>query len=324
MAGSCTVTLVSVWGLRLPNRSHVMRGWIALLFYAGAALFAHSEVLDSELEVKPLSDANWTSILAGEWMVKFYAPWCPACQQILPDWENFAKKGPLLGVRVGKVDVTQEPGLSGRFFVTTLPTIFHARDGVFHRYHGSRTTEDLQSYIKEKKWEVVEPVPGWKSPSSFLMTGMSGLFRLSAWIRQIHSYFTETHGIPAWGSYLIFALIILLTGLFFGLILVLLADCICPQKPRYKVIKSDVNEKSLEHEVNEEQEDISDEKQHISEGEEERLNVNDKTAAADGGADEKEKGVTVEDVPDQPPPDKEKEDESTVRQRKPQSETGTS
>uniref|UniRef100_A0A8C0F059 Thioredoxin domain-containing protein n=2 Tax=Strigidae TaxID=30459 RepID=A0A8C0F059_BUBBB len=53
-----------------------------------------------------------------------YAPWCPACQQIELTWESFAKESEHLDVTVGKVDVTQEPGLSGRFFVTTLPTIY--------------------------------------------------------------------------------------------------------------------------------------------------------------------------------------------------------
>ncbi|MEE6474410.1 hypothetical protein FKM82_010368 [Ascaphus truei] len=118
--------------------------------------------------VTAVTSSNWTVILQGEWMVKFYAPWCPACQQIQSEWESFGKKSHALDVNVGKVDVTQEPGLSGRFFVTTLPTIFHAKDGVFRKYRGSRMVEDLQAFISEKKWEVVEPIAGWKSPSSII------------------------------------------------------------------------------------------------------------------------------------------------------------
>ncbi|NXL97930.1 TMX4 protein, partial [Tyrannus savana] len=146
-----------------------------------------------------------------------YAPWCPACQQIESTWESFAKESEHLGITVGKVDVTQEPGLSGRFFVTTLPTIYHAHDGVFRRYRGSRTLEDLQGYILERKWEAVEPVAGWKSPSSIMMHGMAGLFHFSGWIRQIHNYLTGTLGIHVWVSYGIFILATLLIGLFLGL-----------------------------------------------------------------------------------------------------------
>uniref|UniRef100_A0A8D0L9F0 Thioredoxin related transmembrane protein 4 n=1 Tax=Sphenodon punctatus TaxID=8508 RepID=A0A8D0L9F0_SPHPU len=147
-----------------------------------------------------------------------YAPWCPACQQIESAWESFARNSEQLNIAVGKVDVTQEPGLSGRFFVTTLPTIYHAKDGVFRRFRGSRTLEDLQDYIIERKWEGVEPVAGWHSPSSIMMHGMAGLFHLSGWIRQVHSYFTSTLGIHVWGSYAILILATLLIGLILGLL----------------------------------------------------------------------------------------------------------
>lgn len=40
-----------------------------------------------------------------------YAPWCPACKQIELTWESFAKESERLNITVGKVDVTQEPGM---------------------------------------------------------------------------------------------------------------------------------------------------------------------------------------------------------------------
>uniref|UniRef100_A0A8C0GD29 Thioredoxin domain-containing protein n=1 Tax=Chelonoidis abingdonii TaxID=106734 RepID=A0A8C0GD29_CHEAB len=112
----------------------------------------------------------------------FYAPWCPACQQIEAAWENFAKESEHLDITVGKVDVTQEPGMLG-IIVITMCLLLSAMDGVFRRYRGSRTSEDLQGYILERKWEAVEPVAGWKSPSSIMMHGIAGLFHFSGWIR---------------------------------------------------------------------------------------------------------------------------------------------
>ncbi|XP_061076753.1 thioredoxin-related transmembrane protein 4 [Conger conger] len=218
------------------------------------AIFIINVSADQGVESKVLSvaDTNWTLILEGEWMLMFYAPWCPACQQIKEEWDTFSRHSAQLDLSVGKVDVTQQPGLSGRFLVTTLPTIFHAKDGNFRRYLSSRTVEDFQNYIIEKKWEVVEPVPGWKSPSSIVMTGMAGLFQLSVWIRQIHSYLTETQGLPVWASYLIFAVATLLTGLILGLVLVLIADCLCPSRPRHKSGKTEVcvKDEFSEDEVN--------------------------------------------------------------------------
>ncbi|XP_071996592.1 thioredoxin-related transmembrane protein 4 [Engystomops pustulosus] len=191
--------------------------------------------------VRTVTSGNWSAVLEGQWMVTFFAPWCPACQQMKPEWEDFAKRSPVLDVRVAKVDVTEEPGLSGRFFVTTLPTIYHVMDGEFRRYHGSRMAEDLHTFIAEEKWKVIEPVARWKAPSSILMSGMAGLFHLSGWIRQTHNYFTGPLGIPAWGSYIIFIVATLMIGLILGLILVLLADCFCPAKPKYQVVRSEMN-----------------------------------------------------------------------------------
>ncbi|XP_015264936.1 PREDICTED: thioredoxin-related transmembrane protein 4-like [Gekko japonicus] len=225
------------------GNSDLRRGAAAwLLLFCGAAaasvlLGTVSAVLEpeevaGESRVRALSGSNWSLLLQGQWMVTFYAPWCPACQQMESTWEAFARDGRDLEISVGKVDVTQEPGVSGRFFVTTLPTIFHAKDGTFFRYRGSRTLEDLKDYILERKWEAVEPVPGWKSPSSIMMHGMAGLFYLSGWIRQIHSYLTGTLGIHEWGSYAVFILATLLIGLILGLILVLLGDCVFPSKAK--------------------------------------------------------------------------------------------
>ncbi|CAM4642719.1 hypothetical protein PO909_012151 [Leuciscus waleckii] len=256
-----------------------------------------------DTHVLTVADANWTLILQGEWMIKFYAPWCPACQHLQADWDNLGRQSESLGISVGRVDVTQQPGLSGRFLVTTLPTIFHAKDGDFRKYVSSRTIEDIQAYVVDRKWATVEPVPGWKSPSSLLMSGMANLFRLSVWIRQIHTYLTNALGIPSWGSYVIFAIITLFMGLILGLMLVLIADCIWPSRPKRRedktvvIVKEEVSEEEVEE-------------KHTSDldNESERVSGDDSTEEEEGvmtdGA-----GSGSEQMPSA---------ESSVRKRKPQ------
>ncbi|KAM9316804.1 thioredoxin-related transmembrane protein 4 [Gastrophryne carolinensis] len=280
--------------------------------------------------VSILTASNWSLTHEGHWMLQFYAPWCPACQQIQSDWENFAKRGPVLNVQVAKVDVTAEPGLSGRFFVTKLPTIFHAKDGIFRRYHGSRMLEDLHTFIAEKKWELMEPVAGWKSPSSVLMTGMAGLFHLSGWIRQTHNYFTGPLGIPAWGSYIIFIMGTLLLGLILGLILVLLLDCFCPAKQKYEVLSSDIAKQETD-DVDEDEKKVSDDEDVIDEASDDCAEEKDDEQSGDnegedsnGAAKDSAEDSAVEDsgteeeedLDDQAPEPRATESESALRQRK--------
>ncbi|XP_049753895.1 thioredoxin-related transmembrane protein 1 isoform X2 [Elephas maximus indicus] len=183
-------------------------------------------------DVRIITDGNWKELLEGEWMIEFYAPWCPACQNLQPEWESFAEWGEDLEVNVGKVDVTEQPGLSGRFIITALPTIYHCKDGEFRRYQGPRTKKDFINFISEKEWKSIEPVSSWFGPGSVLMSSMSALFQLSMWIRACHNYFTEDLGLPVWGSYTVFALATLLSGLFLGLCMIFVADCLCPSKRR--------------------------------------------------------------------------------------------
>ncbi|NXG30105.1 TMX4 protein, partial [Dromaius novaehollandiae] len=146
-----------------------------------------------------------------------YAPWCPACQQIELTWESFAKESEHLEITVGKVDVTQEPGLSGRFFVTTLPTIYQAATGVYAAVKWEKMIMVAQRYAVESTFLYFCPDAFSQVTILKLMHGMAGLFHLSGWIRQIHSYLTGTLGIHVWISYAVFVLATLLIGLILGL-----------------------------------------------------------------------------------------------------------
>lgn len=64
-----------------------------------------------------------------------------------------------------------------------LPTIFHVKEGVFRQYKGPRSKEEFLSYVEEKKWEVVEPISSWQSPSSIQMSLISQFYKISMSIR---------------------------------------------------------------------------------------------------------------------------------------------
>lgn len=56
-------------------------------------------------------------------------------------------------------------------------------NGELRQYKGSRDKEAFISFIEERKWQQVEPVPSWKSPNSFQMSIVSSFFKLSQFLR---------------------------------------------------------------------------------------------------------------------------------------------
>lgn len=175
-------------------------------------------------ELKSLDETTWGDMLKGEWMVEFFAPWCPACQQLKPLWEEFAKWSDDLGIKVGNVDLTTNPGLSGRFMITALPTIFHVKDGVFRQYRGARDKDSFFSFVEEKKWQSLDPVSTWVSPQSYPMTVVSYFFKLSMFLRSLHTTIVQDLGVPYWGSYIIFGIATIIIGTLLGLIIVCILD----------------------------------------------------------------------------------------------------
>nr|XP_013015275.1 LOW QUALITY PROTEIN: thioredoxin-related transmembrane protein 4 [Cavia porcellus] len=282
-------------GRRGLLRTALLVAWVAAL--AAAKRPEQALVPAEPSRVQPMTASNWTLVMEGEWMLKFYAPWCPSCQQTDSEWETFAKNGETLQISVGKVDVIQEPGLSGRFFVTTLPAFFHAKDGIFRRYRGPGIFEDLQNYILEKKWQSVEPLTGWKSPASLTMSGMAGLFSISGKIWHLHNYFTVTLGIPAWCSYVFFIIATLVFGLLMGLVLVVISECFYVPLPRNLSEHSEQNQRSEEAQGAEQLQDAEEEKDDSNEEENKDSLLDDEEEKEDlGDEDEAEEDEEVDNV----------------------------
>jgi len=183
-----------------------------------------------EGKLNKIEEDNWRDLLTGEWMVEFFAPWCPACRGLQPTWEDFAGWSEDLDIGIGQVDVTSSPGLSGRFMVTALPTIFHVKDGVFRQYRGARDKDSFISFVEDKKWVGVEPISSWKSPDSVQMSLVSYFFKLSMVLRNVHTTLTEDYQMPYWVSYVAFAVATILLGGILGLILVCCIDCVYPPR----------------------------------------------------------------------------------------------
>jgi len=66
-------------------------------------------------------------IASGLALVDFWAPWCGPCRMQDPILEQVAERRP--DVRIGKVNVDDQPDLAARFKVNTIPCLMIFKDG---------------------------------------------------------------------------------------------------------------------------------------------------------------------------------------------------
>ena len=86
---------------------------------------------DSE-KVFEVTDQNFGDEIessGGLTMVDFWAAWCGPCRMVAPIVADLAEAYEEQGLKVGKLDVDQNPATASKFGIRSIPSILFFKDG---------------------------------------------------------------------------------------------------------------------------------------------------------------------------------------------------
>lgn len=96
------------------------------------------------------------------WFVDFFAPWCPPCMRLLPEFRKASKS---VGQKIffGTVDCTIHTDLCKKYNIRSYPTTIFYNESIPHQFHGNHFAQDIVEFIEDTLNPPVEKL----TPTNF-------------------------------------------------------------------------------------------------------------------------------------------------------------
>ena len=78
-------------------------------------------------------------------LLDFWAPWCAPCRMVVPIIEEIAGERP--DIKVGKINVDEQPELASKFSIMSIPTLVVMKNGKIVQQVSDRTTQIFHSKL---------------------------------------------------------------------------------------------------------------------------------------------------------------------------------
>ena len=75
-------------------------------------------------------------------LLDFWAPWCAPCRMVVPVIEEIAGERP--DIKVGKINVDEQPELASKFSIMSIPTLVVMKNGkIVQQVSGARSKKAI-------------------------------------------------------------------------------------------------------------------------------------------------------------------------------------
>ena len=75
-------------------------------------------------------------------LLDFWAPWCAPCRMVVPVIEEIAGERP--DIKVGKINVDEQPELASKFGIMSIPTLVVMKNGkIVTKVSGARSKKAI-------------------------------------------------------------------------------------------------------------------------------------------------------------------------------------